>query len=583
MFYDQFGRKIEEQNEQPGTGMMIIHSPNDREETDVSRELTPAKVESIMTAANGGDTADLVRLATEIYEKNWDVRQAIDTRVNAVLGIERSFEPGDDSPAAKKIAEAFEAAMENTGSGELDSFNELLEDMMTALVPGFSISEIIWGDGGSIDGFRFVPQYHFTFRNSFRPLLMTDDSQEIEIPSSKIVLHRYRSQGGDPARGGLIRILAWLHCFQRVNVSDLLSFIERYGMPFVVARVDQKTWKTERNAMTGLIRSFGPNGGGVFGKSTELELLQAANTTGDIYFKLLEYTGAAITKVILGQTATSGDAAGWSNGSAQSQVRQDILEADCERLDGTCRERIAKPWTLWNYGDNAPAPKIVSHSEPPEDTEAYYNALKSRFDSMGVAIRAGMLTPTPEDEDVIREILELPELPGSAKAEWSRGKGIRLPITLQKASEMEPVGKSPEKADNAALSLDTGNEPSITGKAVREAFKQFIRDIAVLSADTVHLDSIDRLADNALSESQKSGAVNSWFGKFQSKLDEIADIADPDEAGDKILALTADTPELLEIFDSEDFRKILEKTVYAAAASGMADKTGALKTDMGDK
>ena len=88
-------------------------------------------------------------------------------------------------------------------------------------------------------------------------------------------------------------------------------------MPFVVAKVDRNAWENERGVMRNLIRSFGPNGGGVFTKSTELELLQASNSGGDVYFKLLEYTSKAITKVILGQLASSSESGGLSGGERQ--------------------------------------------------------------------------------------------------------------------------------------------------------------------------------------------------------------------------------------------------------------------------
>lgn len=588
MLYDQFGRKIEDNTEQPNNGIMIIGTPEDRNERDVSRGLTPLDVDRIMTAANSGETADQSRLAMELIEKDWDIKHAIETRINAVLGVERTIEPGDDSPQAKSIAEEFEAMLDKTGRGKLDTFNEMLEDMMTALLPGFAISEIIWNSEGNIDGFSFVPQHHFTFRNSYTPLLMTTDSHEgIELPDTKLVVHKYRAHGGDPARGGLIRPLAWLHCFSSVNMKDLLRFIERYGMPFTVARVDENSWKNERRAIMSLIRNFGPNGGGVFSKSTELQLLQAANNGGDVYFKLLEYTGMAKTKIILGQTATAGDGGGWSNDGAQSQVRQDILEADCERLDNTVHKDIARPWTLFNYGPDAIAPKLVSHSEPPEDSEKYYNALKARCDSMGVAIRAGLLTPTPEDEDMIREIFELPKLPQSAKAEWNRAKNIRLPITLQKASDMEPAVKTPQTADTAVLSDDPVNDTQDREERYRKAANALVNafhtSLALSAVGVNPGDSVGKLAANAVDQSIQSGAIEKWLGKFQRKLDEIANIADPVQMQEAALALSEESPDFLKLFDSEDFTKILEQTVYAAAVQGKADKAGALNLKGGLK
>lgn len=169
-------------------------------------------------------------------------------------------------------------------------------------------------------------------------------------------------------RQGKIRVLAWLHCFQNWPIKDLFSFIERFGMPFVVAKVDQNAWENERQALHSMIRSFGPNGGGVFTRETEVQLLNAANTGGDnVYFRALEFTRAAIYTLIVGQLASSSDSSGMSNGDAQTAVRQDILEADARAIEATVYAQIAAPWTLFQFGDHVAVPELHFQVEPPED------------------------------------------------------------------------------------------------------------------------------------------------------------------------------------------------------------------------
>jgi hypothetical protein len=206
----------------------------------------------------------------------------------------------------------------------------------------------------------------------------------------------------------------------------MLGFVERHGMPFIVGRLDQAAWEKDRTLIQRLIRNFGPNGGGVFSKNVELELLESKNI-GEVYWKLLEYMGAAITKVVLGQTATAGDGGGWSNDSAQSQVRQDILEADCRAIEATMNRLLAL-WTRYNGG---PALRFRMDYEPPEDGKAAAEEQKARYDAMGSAIEAGVLTPTADIEVIVREELGLPPMPKEASAFWQRTQGVRRPSTLQ--------------------------------------------------------------------------------------------------------------------------------------------------------
>lgn len=234
----------------------------------------------------------------------------------------------------------------------------------------FAASEIVWGPGGTLEGFQAVPAWHFTLRDGYTPRLICDEyplGLPEELQRCKFVFHQFRKKS-DPARAGKIRALAWLHCFQNWPIKDLFSFIERFGMPFVVAKVDQNAWDNERAVLHSLIRNFGPNGGGVFTKSTELELLNAANTGGDnVYFRVLEFTHNAIYTLIVGQLASSSDSSGMSNGDAQSAVRQDILEADARAVEATVLSQISAPWTRFRFGPGVAVPELRFEVAPPED------------------------------------------------------------------------------------------------------------------------------------------------------------------------------------------------------------------------
>ena len=292
----------------PVPGRWIAAEQGDRARWLQTSEYTPVNVSRILEAANEGDIAELAVAAREIQERNWEVILAMQVRKSALTGLDWGVEPGDERPASKDAALAFEAALKGSGcESGLVSFHELADHLMDAVIAPLSAAEIVWDAGGSLAGFRPVSAWHFTFRNSETPLLVTDDNYAgVPLPPAKFIVHTHGG-AGDPARAGLIRTLIWLHVFQNYPVKDLVSFVERYGMPFVVAKVDRSAWENERGVMRNLIRSFGPNGGGVFTKSTELELLQATNAGGDVYFKLLEYTSKAITKVILGQLVTNID------------------------------------------------------------------------------------------------------------------------------------------------------------------------------------------------------------------------------------------------------------------------------------
>ena len=341
----------------------------DRAQIEVTRGLIPEKLDRIMRAANSGDTRDQSRLCRELLEHNADIAQAIRTRIDAVVGTPWTITPGDDTPQAKAAAELLKKQLESI-DGEVDNFEEMLEDLMGALLPGFAVSEILWLPGGGIAGFNSIEQYHFSLTESFFPRLVTSDRPRgIAIPRNRILYHRFRMHGKDPARGGLIRPLAWLHCFNNLNEKNLLAFAERYGMPFLAAKVDENAFNKERNTIKRLIRNFGSAGGGLFTRNVELQLLQAASGDGNIYFRLKEVLANSINQLVLGQVASSGDSSGLSGGDAQSKVRQDILEGDCRRLARTINAQLCVPWTYYNFGNSIAAPHFSLECAAPEDLE----------------------------------------------------------------------------------------------------------------------------------------------------------------------------------------------------------------------
>ncbi len=512
----------------------VGYDTTDRGANYLPRCLNAADIESIMRMADSGDIIEQSVLSRDILEKNHDIAAAIGTRRNAVLGCKWSIKPGSDTAESEAAAAILKNQLRATGKNDTDSFDELLDDMTGGLLPGFTVSEICWLPGGGIAGFKFIPHEQITFRDGFTPKIITRENPlGVELPGNQTVFHRLRLHGSDPVRGGLIRPLAWLHIFANINIKDLLSFIERYGMPFVAATVDESTFEKEKNVIKSLVRNFGSAGGGIFTKSVELELLQASNNTGDVYFKMLEYLDKAVNKVVLGQTATSGDGGGWSKDGAQNQVRQDILESDCRWLERTINSQVISRWAAANLAPSVSAPEFEIDCVPPEDEQKKYDAMKSRFDAAGVAIRAGILTATKDVEESVRKILELPEIPPEATASWAKTDGIRLPITLQQASApgMPPAG---------------GNMPFS-----------------------------DALPAAATRPSALAKDIETWLSPLSKEIAETAD-ADEDEFKKKLDALASGDM----TGDSEPFEKSLEGLVYDNLVKAAAAKDSELKKGM---
>jgi len=610
-------------------GRWIQPEPSDRYRYANTSRYTPARLGEIVTAANAGDTEQICICARDILERNWDIIGALDQRAEALLGVKWEVLPGGSGPNDKAAAEAFRAELEGCGSmSGLDTFYDLVRTMEDAVVYPFAVSEIVWEPGGRIRGFQRVDPWHFTLRDSYEPLLISDEHPNGEKPERyKCVIHQSR-KAADPARSGRIRVLAWLHLFQNWPIKDLFSFVERFGMPFVVAKVDRQTWDEELHKIQGLIKGFGPSGGGVFSQGTDVQLLQAANTGSDsIYLKILEYTREAIYRLLLGQTASSSGGGGLSGDTAQSEVRQDILESDARAVEATIYAQIAAPWTGFNFGPSAAVPRIHFKVEPPEDMAAFTTMLQGVYNSgfladpaevgkkvglaltlkpepsqgsgmgfglqtpaeaatpaadpkalqeaRGIAIRAGLLTPTAEIEAQTRRELGLPEMPEEVKKAWEATGGIRQPITLKPAESAavdnaldvdDKAAASKTAPDAAPLAADPkkkSGEPDKPGAAnprfVRVGFEEMYNG-GPAARDKKTPDP-DALADEAAAEVINGGVLESWLGPFAEAVTELSGETD-DETFKKRLKKLADEPPF---GDSAGF----EKTIFREAVTGI--------------
>jgi phage gp29-like protein len=531
MLYDAQGKEIKDGAKAPPDGRLVRFEQSDRYDADVSRGLTPELVDRVLRAGNAGDIRDQARLALEIEEKGWSIFQALQTRRLAVAGLQWEITPADDSELAKRVAADVEAVLRapsyEPADEDIQTFDQaLVYELMGALLPGFSVVEILWGKGGkTIDGFVGIPQQHFTFVNSRSPLLVTTDNPNgIALPRSKFVYHRHFARSGDATRGGLIRPLAWLHCFHTLaGVKDLLRFTERYGMPFLVAKVNQQAWDQDRNRLKHLIRNFGADGGAVFTDAVTTELLQAANNQGDVYFRLLEYFDAAITKVIQGQTATSGDAGGLSKGQAQENVRQDLVAGDCQAIDATVTARLIRNWVQYNHGPSAPVPRMHHRYEADEDLK----------------LTSGILV------DLSNAGFEADE------AEVSERFGFKL--------RRKAAAPAPSPAADGTLALSAVRAP------------------VTVPAGSPAAQSPDAVADSALTMFLQGRGLEEWFGPLQVAIANALR-GDPDEAEFKrrMQRLLAAIPDLMRDMDPSDFQDALARTIYTAAAGGMAARAAEL-------
>ena len=78
--------------------------------------------------------------------------------------------------------------------------------------------------------------------------------------------------------------------------------------------------------------------------------------------------------------------------------------------------------------------KLAKPTEPTDgggETQTKSAVFKELIDAYGAGVRAGTITPTLEDENMFRQLAELPAATADVVALWKEDGGVRRPVTLK--------------------------------------------------------------------------------------------------------------------------------------------------------
>ncbi len=382
ILYDQFGREIVVKK-QPERREIAVATIRDRWSDYPSSGLTPYSLANIFREADQGDVKRQSELFEEMEEKDTHLFSELQTRKNAVLGMDYDILPWSESAEDRRIRDFCSDCLFNMASLE-----DSLLDLMDAVGKGFSLSEIIWGMDGQravIDRIEWIHAKKAVFyergasdtwAKSFEVPRVLTESDPVNgeiLPPFKLIYHRYKARSGYDTRAGVLRVCAWMYLFKNYALKDWVAFAEVFGMPLRLGKYDPSASSGDKDALLAAVRSLGSDAAGIISKSTEIEFVESVKNAGtnNIYESLAEFCDKQMSKAILGQTATTEGTPGkLGNEDAQDKVRHDLIRSDAEALSKTIRFQILRPLVGYNFGWDKPLPWFKIKYEPAEDLKA---------------------------------------------------------------------------------------------------------------------------------------------------------------------------------------------------------------------
>ena len=353
----------------PDSREIAVAHVSDKYSEYPSNGLTPVRLAEIFREADAGDVMRQMELFEEMEEKDPHLFSQLQTRKNAVTGLDYEVIPFGDDPRDKEIADFIGEQL-----GTIESFEDVETDLLDAVGKGFAVSEIMWGyDEGHVvvQEIRSRQQKRFfwdSLDDTFK-VRTQEHSEGLLLPRNKFIVHRYKARSGHPSRAGVLRVTAWMYLFKNYDLKDWVSFCEVFGMPLRLGKYTAAASEADQRALMEAIYSLGTDAAGIIPDSTMIEFIESNKTTSvEIYEKLARYCDEQISKAILGQTLSSDSGGGsYAQGKVHNEVRHDLTAADAKALATTIRRDIIKPLVEYNFGYDVDAPLFTFASEETED------------------------------------------------------------------------------------------------------------------------------------------------------------------------------------------------------------------------
>ncbi len=373
-----------------------------------SNGLTPVKLAQILQEADAGDVLRQMELFEEMEEKDPHLFSQLQTRKNAVTGLDFEIIPFSDDPRDKEIADFIEEQING-----IESFEDVETDLLDAIGKGFAVSEIMWGyDEGHVVVKEIKSRHQKRFfwdsiDDSFK--VRTKDAPEgVLLPGNKFIVHKYKARSGHTSRAGILRVVAWMYLFKNYDLKDWVSFAEVYGLPLRLGKYAPGASKDDKQALMQALIQIGADAAGIIPDGTTIDFINTEKTSSsDMYERLARYCDEQISKAVLGQTLTSDSGGGsYAQSKTHNDVRHDLTVADCKALASTLRRDLIRPLCIFNFGEDKRVPHIRFDCEESEDLTQTAEILGTLIEKTGLRVPTSYIykkfsIPEPEEGEEI--------------------------------------------------------------------------------------------------------------------------------------------------------------------------------------
>jgi len=323
--------------------------------------LSPQELAMILRDAEDGDAERYLALASDLERKYPHYASVLGTRKRQVAQLDVKIDAASDS--AEHIAHAdFVRTWVKRPDFEIEAIGAL-----DAIGKGFSVLETIWNTLPTswVPGrLKWKDQRWFQFDRIDRETLRlrSDSNPDGEdLAPGRFVVHRHYAMSGLTIQAGVAWICAWPWMFQNFSIKDWASFAETYGQPLRLGKYPAGASPDERRALLRAVADIAGDAAAIIPDAMSIDFKEVkGGGDGAVFKNLAEYMDRQVSKVVLGQTATTDAiAGGHAVGREHDKVREDIERSDAKQLAGTLQRDVVNWMVALNFGPQEAYPTLT--------------------------------------------------------------------------------------------------------------------------------------------------------------------------------------------------------------------------------
>jgi phage gp29-like protein len=369
-------------------------------------DLTPERIASAWVVAEQGDPRTQYSIMDDAVERDLTLGSLVEARTDALAGKAIVVQPGAQDMVSRAGAEMFRAEVWS----RLDVPSLVRTHQYSPNLYGFAASEIDWQfdqETRRIDPMAiwYCHPQDFLIATTYNPRVRGAQPDELlvrrtyfdpvgeQLMPGKWIVTR-RTVTTPLARAGVGRGAVWWSHLKQIGVADWAVFVRRYGLPFVLATINDWTSMEERAQAEDILRRIGDDGGAIKAKNSliGIEFLDGAqgsrNTMSDLHERLAAFCDIQQAKRWNGAALASESGQGahsYAQARVHDGIRVSLLEADAIRLERSIREHLIVPWWQLNNLPGTPA-RVKFHLTAISDPRQFAETADIVVNKLGIGL-----------------------------------------------------------------------------------------------------------------------------------------------------------------------------------------------------